>query len=323
MTFQTKNILITGGAGFIGANFVHYWQKHHPESLIVNVDLLTYAGSLDNLSGLPHPDRHIFVKGDICDQALIESLLDKHHIDTIVHFAAESHVDNSIKDPAIFVKTNVLGTHALLEAARKNNCRFHHISTDEVYGTLGPNDAPFTEATPYAPNSPYSASKAGSDHLVRAYYHTYGLPVTTSNCSNNFGPRQNPEKFIPTVIRSCIEWKNIPVYGNGSNIRDWLYVDDHCSAIDLILQKGKLGEVYNVGGNNEWANIDIVKLICDLFDELSPREKSYHSLISFVTDRPGHDWRYAIDPTKIVTELHWKITTHFREHLKNLIMPLH
>ncbi len=320
MSFTPKNLLVTGGAGFIGANFIHYWQKHYPDSLLVNLDLLTYAGSLDNLVGLSHPDRHIFVQGDICDQGLVEKLLQEHQIDTIVHFAAESHVDNSIKDPALFVKTNVLGTHALLEAARKAKCRFHHISTDEVYGTLGPNDPPFTEATQYAPNSPYSASKAGSDHLVRAYHHTYGLAVTTSNCSNNFGPLQHAEKFIPTIIRSCLAWQPIPVYGNGSNIRDWLYVEDHCAAIDLILQKGKLGEVYNVGGHNEWANIDIVKLICDLFDELKPREQSYHSLIRFVTDRPGHDWRYAIDPAKLVTELHWKVTMDFRAHLKRLIL---
>lgn len=317
-----KNILITGGAGFIGANFVHYWQKHYPDALIVNVDLLTYAGSLTNLEGLPYPDRHIFVKGDICDQALIEKLLEDYQIDTIVHFAAESHVDNSIKDPAIFVNTNVLGTHALLEAARKHKCRFHHISTDEVYGTLGPKDPPFTEETQYAPNSPYSASKAGSDHLVRAYHHTYGLEVTTSNCSNNFGPYQNPEKFIPTVIRSCLNWQKIPVYGNGTNIRDWLYVEDHCNAIDLILRKGKIGEVYNVGGNNEWANIEIVKLICDLFDELRPQKEPHHNLISFVTDRPGHDWRYAIDPSKIVNELSWQVTSHFKDHLKNLILDI-
>jgi dTDP-glucose 4,6-dehydratase len=208
----------------------------------------------------------------------------------------------------------------LLEAARKAKCRFHHISTDEVYGTLGPNDLPFTEATQYAPNSPYSASKAGSDHLVRAYHHTYGLAVTTSNCSNNFGPLQHAEKFIPTVIRSCLEWHPIPVYGNGSNIRDWLYVEDHCAAIDLILRQGKIGDVYNVGGHNEWANIDIVKLICDLFDELKPREQSYHSLIRFVTDRPGHDWRYAIDSTKLVKALHWSATMDFKAHLKRLVL---
>ena len=327
---QPKKLLVTGGAGFIGANFVHYWQKHYPADFIVNLDLLTYAGSLENLKDLPHPDKHVFVQGDIGDQALIETLLREHAIDTIVHFAAESHVDNSIKDPAIFIKTNVLGTHAMLEAARTvwlhenkwgtNQCRFHHISTDEVYGTLSPEDPPFTEKTQYAPNSPYSASKASSDHLVRAYLHTYDLPVTTSNCSNNFGPLQNSEKFIPTVIRSCLNENSIPVYGNGSNIRDWLYVADHCAAIDLILRKGKVGEVYNVGGHNEWANLDIVKLICDLFDTLRPLSKSHHSLIQFVTDRPGHDWRYAIDPAKIVNTLGWNTSQHFENHVKNLIL---
>ena len=328
--YQPKKLLVTGGAGFIGANFVHYWQKHYPTALIVNLDLLTYAGSLDNLKDLPHPDKHLFVKGDIGDQALIEKLLREHAIDTIVHFAAESHVDNSIKDPAIFIKTNVLGTHALLEAARTvwlhenkwdaNQCRFHHISTDEVYGTLSAEDPPFTEETQYAPNSPYSASKASSDHLVRAYLHTYGLPVTTSNCSNNFGPLQNSEKFIPTIIHACLNETSIPVYGNGDNIRDWLYVEDHCAAIDLILRKGKIGEVYNVGGHNEWANLDIVKLICDLFDTLRPLSQSHHTLIQFVTDRPGHDWRYAIDPAKIVNTLGWHTSQHFENHLQDLIL---
>ncbi len=315
-----EKILVTGGAGFIGANFIHYWQKHHPHALIVNVDALTYAGSLNNLRHLPHPEQHVFVQGDICNQHLIEHLLNEHDIDTIVHFAAESHVDNSIKDPALFVKTNVMGTHALLEAARKFACRFHHISTDEVYGTLGPHDPPFSETTPYAPNSPYSASKAGSDHLVRAYHHTYGLAVTTSNCSNNFGPLQHAEKFIPTVIRSCLKREPIPVYGNGSNIRDWLFVEDHCAAIDLILQKGRQGAVYNVGGHNEWTNLAIVRLICDLFDELKPVTTSYHSLISFVTDRPGHDWRYAIDSSLIQKELGWQPSRGFEVHLKNMIM---
>jgi dTDP-glucose 4,6-dehydratase len=331
-SFKPSKLLVTGGAGFIGASFIHYWQKHYPESLIVNLDVLTYAGSLDHLSNLPHPKKHIFVKGDIGDQPLVEKLLRDHDIDTIVHFAAESHVDNSIKDPAIFIKTNVLGTHSMLEAARKvwleekewneAQCRFHHISTDEVYGSLGMNDSPFTEETQYAPNSPYSASKAGSDHLVRAYYHTYRLPVTTSNCSNNFGPLQHPEKFIPTVIRSCMDWELIPVYGNGSNIRDWLYVEDHCSAIDLILKKGKIGEVYNIGGGNEWANIDIAKLICDLFDELKPHGKTYRSLINFVKDRPGHDWRYAINPHKIKVQLGWQSSTNFETHLKKLIQQV-
>lgn len=327
--FNPKKILVTGGAGFIGANFIHYWQKHYPEAFIVNLDLLTYAGSLAHAQGLPYPERHLFVQGDIGDHALIEKLLWDYEIETIVHFAAESHVDNSIKNPGIFVRTNVVGTHTLLEAARKiwleknqwglRQCRFHHISTDEVYGSLGSEDPPFTEETRYAPNSPYSASKAASDHLVRAYHHTYGLPVTTSNCSNNFGLYQNAEKFIPTVIRACLAWKKIPVYGNGSNIRDWLYAEDHCVAIDLILRGGRAGEVYNVGGHNEWSNLNVVKLICDVFDTLKPREQSYHTLVSFVNDRAGHDWRYAINPEKIMQELGWKITLQFEQHLRNLI----
>ncbi len=319
MIFTPKNILVTGGAGFIGANFIHYWQTHYPHALIVNLDLLTYAGALQNLEHLPHPTQHIFVQGDILNQTLLEQLLKQYAIDTIVHFAAESHVDNSIKDPAIFVKTNVLGTQILLEAARKAQCRFHHISTDEVYGSLGPHAPPFTETTQYAPNSPYSASKAGSDHLVRAYHHTFGLAVTTSNCSNNFGPFQHQEKFIPTVIRSCLQNQSIPVYGDGSNIRDWLYVTDHCKAIDLILHKGKIGEVYNVGGNNEWSNLDIVKLICKLFDQLNPQKTSHHALIRFVQDRPGHDWRYAINAQKIVHHLGWRPTLQFANHLSSLI----
>lgn len=321
MTFTStpKNILVTGGAGFIGANFIHYWQAHHPHTFIVNLDLLTYAGSLQNLEHLPQPKQHVFVQGDIGDASLLEKLLKQYRIDTIVHFAAESHVDNSIKDPAIFVKTNILGTQVLLEAARKVKCRFHHISTDEVYGTLGPNDLPFTEETKYAPNSPYSASKAGSDHLVRAYHHTYGLAVTISNCSNNFGPFQHQEKFIPTVIRSCLQNQPIPVYGDGSNIRDWLYVEDHCKAIDLILHQGKLGEVYNVGGKNEWSNLNIVKRVCDLFDELRPQSTSHHALIRFVQDRPGHDWRYAINSDKIVKALGWSSSQNFELHLKHLI----
>lgn len=319
MTFTPKNILVTGGAGFIGTNFIHYWQTHYPHALIVNLDLLTYAGALQNLEHLPYPKQHIFVQGDIVNQTLVEKLLKQYAIDTIVHFAAESHVDNSIKNPAIFVKTNVLGTQILLEAARKAQCRFHHISTDEVYGSLGPHAPPFTEATQYAPNSPYSASKAGSDHLVRAYHHTFGLAVTISNCSNNFGPFQHQEKFIPTVIRSCLQHQSIPVYGDGSNIRDWLYVTDHCKAIDLILHKGKIGEVYNVGGNNEWSNLDIVKLICKLFDQFNPQKTSHHSLIRFVQDRPGHDWRYAINAQKIIHHLGWRPTLQFSNHLSSLI----
>ncbi|RMG91932.1 MAG: dTDP-glucose 4,6-dehydratase, partial [Zetaproteobacteria bacterium] len=252
----------------------------------------------------------------ICDRALVEELLRQHEVDTIVHFAAESHVDNSIAGPEVFVRTNVLGTYTLLDAARRvwldergwdaDRCRFHHISTDEVYGTLGPEDPKFTEETPYAPNSPYSATKAGSDHLVRAWHHTYGLPVTTTNCSNNYGPFQHAEKFIPTILRSCIERKPIPVYGDGSNIRDWLYVEDHCRGIDVVVRRGRLGETYNIGGCNEWSNIDIARLICRLMDERIPGGAPHERLISFVTDRPGHDWRYAIDASRMASELGWK-----------------
>jgi len=335
MVFNPKNILVTGAAGFIGCNFVRYMLEKHADVSIVSFDLLTYAGSLDNLEGLPDESRHIFVQGDICDRALIDGLLRKYEIDTIVHFAAESHVDNSIAGPEIFVETNVLGTFTLLEAARlywlkemswgDEQCRFHHISTDEVYGTLEKADPAFTEKTAYAPNSPYSASKAGSDHLVRSWFHTYGLPVTTTNCSNNYGPYQHGEKFIPTVIRSCMEQKSIPVYGDGSNIRDWLYVEDHCSGIETVVCQGRLGEVYNIGGNNEWANIDICRLICQMMDEMHPLPShassgkwqsqrassgehlaSYADLITFVKDRPGHDWRYAIDASKMAEELDWK-----------------
>lgn len=314
--FCPKVMLVTGGAGFIGCNFVRYILEKHADLQIVSLDLLTYAGSLDNLKNLSDESRHTFVQGDICDRSLIDRLLREYEFDTIMHFAAESHVDNSIASPEIFVKTNVLGTFTLLEAARqywlqemswgKEECRFHHISTDEVYGTLEKTDPAFTEQTPYAPNSPYSASKAGSDHLVRSYFHTYGLPVTTTNCSNNYGPYQHGEKFIPTVIRKCMEQKPIPVYGDGSNIRDWLYVEDHCSGIETVIRQGQLGEVYNIGGNNEWANIDICRLICRLVDERYPGVAPCESLISFVTDRPGHDWRYAIDASKMDERLNWK-----------------
>ncbi|MDH5218655.1 MAG: dTDP-glucose 4,6-dehydratase, partial [Gammaproteobacteria bacterium] len=262
MNFKPKNILVTGGAGFIGSNHVRWLLNNDSDAKVVNLDAMTYAGSMENLHDLP-TGRHIFVKGDICDRSLIDKLLREHEIDTFIHFAAESHVDRSISGPAAFVQTNVVGTFTLLEAARmywleekkwsSDQCRFHHISTDEVYGTLEANDPAFTETNPYYPNSPYSASKAGSDHLVRAYFHTYGLSVTTSNCSNNYGPYQHPEKFIPTVIRSCLAEKNIPVYGDGTNIRDWLYVEDHCSAVDRIIRQGQLGEVYNIGGCNEWT----------------------------------------------------------------------
>jgi dTDP-glucose 4,6-dehydratase len=313
--YQPKNILITGGLGFIGSNFVHYVLQQDANVRVINLDAVTYAGDLENVNDLPDFERHHFVKGDITDANLIHKILREYQIDTIIHFAAESHVDRSITGPSAFVHSNVVGTFTLLEAARQywlvekgfdhSQCRFHHISTDEVYGTLGPNDPAFSEQTAYAPNSPYSASKASSDHFARAYFHTYQLPVTISNCSNNYGPRQNPEKLIPTIIRSALAGQPIPVYGDGSNIRDWLYVDDHCDAIWQIVQRGHLGEAYNIGGNNEWNNLDIVRHICGLLDELSPADQPYESLIQFVTDRPGHDWRYAIDAQKIQQELAW------------------
>ncbi|NMQ17918.1 dTDP-glucose 4,6-dehydratase [Candidatus Competibacter phosphatis] len=315
MEHHPRNVLVTGGAGFIGCNFVRHLLATEPDARIVTLDLLTYAGSLDNLRELPDPARHTFVQGDICDRPLVDRLLREHAIDTIAHFAAESHVDRSITGPAAFVQTNLVGTFTLLEAARgawleggktAEHCRFHHISTDEVYGTLKHGDPPFSETTPYAPNSPYSASKAGSDHLVRAYFHTYGLPVVTTNCSNNYGPYQHGEKFIPTVIRSCLLQRPIPVYGDGSNIRDWLYVEDHCRGIDAAIRRGKLGETYNIGGDNEWANINIAKLICALLDQRRPAHAPHERLITFVADRPGHDWRYAIDPRKMSEELSWR-----------------
>ncbi len=327
--YTPKTILVTGGAGFIGCNYVRYMLATDDQVKIVNLDMLTYAGSLDNLKDLPDASRHLFVEGDICDRELIDKLLREHNIDTIVHFAAESHVDNSISGPEIFVKTNVMGTFTLLESARQywqgekgwnqTQCRFHHISTDEVYGTLDANGPAFSETTPYAPNSPYSASKAGSDHLVRAYFHTYGLPVTTTNCSNNYGPYQHSEKFIPTVIRKCLEQEAIPVYGDGSNIRDWLYVTDHCSGIDAVVRSGELGEVYNIGGINEWANIDICKLICQSMDEHKPEHAPHEDLITFVEDRAGHDWRYAIDATKMSNTLGWKPSETFEAGIRKAV----
>ncbi|ETN92857.1 dTDP-glucose 4,6-dehydratase [Gammaproteobacteria bacterium MOLA455] len=313
--YKPKNILVTGGAGFIGCNYVRYMLANDREIEIVNLDKLTYAGSLENLTDLADKSRHHFIEGDICDRALVNQLLQQHNIDTIVHFAAESHVDRSLTGPAEFITSNIIGTFTLLEAAREfwlqvkglnqSQCRFHHISTDEVYGTLGASDQPFAESRAYQPNSPYSASKASSDHLVRAWHHSYGLPVTTSNCSNNYGPYQNAEKFIPTVIAACQQRTSIPVYGDGSNIRDWLYVEDHCSGIDTVVRSGQIGETYNIGGNNEWANIEICRKICDLMDQRAMTAGPAQQLIEFVSDRPGHDWRYAVDSTKISNELNW------------------
>jgi len=327
--YQPRSLLVTGGAGFIGANYVRYMLETYPDVRIVNLDKLTYAGTLDNLGGLPGADRYEFVHGDICDRGLLDRLLSEHDVDTIVHFAAESHVDNSIAGPAVFIETNVIGTFTLLEAARSfwslgdgidpRGVRFHHISTDEVYGTLRRGDPGFTEQTPYAPNSPYSASKAGSDHLVRAWFHTYDLPVTTTNCSNNYGPRQHGEKFIPTVIRSCVEGRPIPVYGDGSNIRDWLYVEDHCAGIDQVIRRGALGETYNIGGLNEWANIDICRLICDMLDEHLPQSAPHSNLISFVKDRAGHDWRYAIDARRMSDELGWQPRETFETGIRKMV----
>lgn len=322
-------ILVTGGAGFIGANFVLDWLEQNDEP-VVNLDKLTYAGNLENLATLQGDARHVFVHGDICDRALVDRLLAQHRPRAIVHFAAESHVDRSIHGPAEFVRTNVEGTFTLLEAARyywntldgqdKANFRFHHVSTDEVYGSLKPNDPPFAETNSYEPNSPYSASKAASDHLVRAWHHTYGLPVTTSNCSNNYGPYHFPEKLIPLMIANALAGKPLPVYGDGQQIRDWLYVKDHCSAIRRILEAGKVGEIYNVGGWNEKPNIDIVQTIVRLLDELKPDPAgSYARLITYVTDRPGHDRRYAIDARKIEHELGWRPAETFDTGIRKTV----
>jgi dTDP-glucose 4,6-dehydratase len=322
-------ILVTGGAGFIGSNFVLDWLAESDEP-IVNLDKLTYAGNLENLISLKNDARHIFVQGDICDFELVASLLKQYQPRAIIHFAAESHVDRSILDSSEFMKTNIDGTFTLLEAARqywnlldsdkKTAFRFHHVSTDEVYGSLQPNDPPFTETNLYQPNSPYSASKAASDHLVRAWHHTYGLPVTTSNCSNNYGSYHFPEKLIPLIITNALAGKPLPIYGDGQQIRDWLYVKDHCSAICRILEVGQVGEVYNVGGWNEKLNIDIVNIITTLLDELKPDSQgSYSRLITYVTDRPGHDRRYAIDARKIERELGWKPGETFETGIRKTV----
>ncbi len=322
-------ILVTGGAGFIGGNFVLDWLRCNDES-VINLDALTYAGNLESLASIKDDPRHIFVHGDICDRALVDRLLAEHKPRAIVHFAAESHVDRSIHGPGDFVRTNVEGTFTLLEAARaywttlegaaKEAFRFHHVSTDEVYGSLGPNDPAFTETDTYEPNSPYSASKAASDHLVRAWHHTYGLPVTTSNCSNNYGPYHFPEKLIPLMITNALAGKPLPVYGDGQQIRDWLYVTDHCSAIRTILEKGQVGEVYNVGGWNEKPNIEIVHVLCTLLDELKPDAAgSYSRLITYVTDRPGHDRRYAIDARKIERDLGWRPAETFETGIRKTV----
>ena len=352
-----KNILVTGCAGFIGSNFVPYFLQKYPEHQIVNLDLLTYAGSLENLKEVENHPRYRFIKGDICNRELVEQIFNEYDIQGVIHFAAESHVDNSIRNPGIFIETNVNGTFTLLDVAYKHWMdgpfkykerytpkpktqnpkpdktlpRFHHISTDEVYGTLGETGL-FTEETPYAPNSPYSASKAASDMIVRSYHHTYGMDTVITNCSNNYGPKQHDEKLIPTIIRNAIQGKPIPIYGDGKNIRDWLYVLDHCKGIDLAFHKGRAGETYNIGGRNERDNLYIANKICEILDELYPIEKNdriipktqnpkpktqhptpktYKNLITFVQDRPGHDRRYAINASKIETELGWKADENF------------
>ncbi|MGE5338440.1 MAG: dTDP-glucose 4,6-dehydratase [Gemmatimonadota bacterium] len=321
-------IFVTGGAGFIGSNFVLRWLARVDEPVLV-IDKLTYAGNLDNLAELQGDARFGFERVDICDRARIEALLAQHRPRAVVHFAAESHVDRSIHGPGEFVRTNVNGTFELLEAVRaywtglgapaQSDFRFLHVSTDEVYGSLGENDPPFSETTPYAPNSPYSASKAASDHLVRAYHHTYGLPTLTGNCSNNYGPFQFPEKLIPLMISNALEGRGLPVYGDGRNVRDWLFVTDHCDALMRILQAGRPGETYNIGGKNEVKNIDVVQTVCAILDELRPRERPYAQQITFVTDRPGHDRRYAIDPGKIERELGWTPAETFETGLRRTV----
>jgi len=318
-------ILVTGGAGFIGSNFVIDWLNQSDET-IINLDKLTYAGNLENLSSLANDRRHVFVKGDIVDQTLVTHLLQEHKPRALVHFAAESHVDRSIENPDTFITTNIMGTHNLLACslAYANNdkeFRFLHVSTDEVYGSLGPDDPAFTELHPYQPNSPYSASKAASDHLVRAYFHTYGLPVLTSNCSNNYGPRQFPEKLIPLMIKNAISEKALPIYGDGANIRDWLYVGDHCAAIRCILEKGRPGETYNIGGKTEKNNKELVASVCETLDQLRPKSNgcSYKEMITFVQDRKGHDFRYAINPQKIECELNWLPAHDFEQGLKKTV----
>ncbi|MFC1837596.1 dTDP-glucose 4,6-dehydratase [Thermodesulfobacteriota bacterium] len=363
------SLLITGGAGFIGANFVHYWVKNYPEDRVVVLDALTYAGSITNLDNVKDHPEYSFVHGDIRDYDLAVKLLQDEGIDTIVHFAAESHVDRSIHGPDAFVDTNIIGTHTLLKAAKavwldeeseklgvkskkgktvsipdsslldphslletpnsssphSKKYRFHHISTDEVYGSLGPDDPAFSESKAYAPNSPYAASKAGSDFLVRAYYKTYGLPMTISNCSNNYGPFQHPEKLIPLLVLNCLAQKPLPIYGDGLNIRDWLYVEDHCRGIDLILKNGRLGETYNIGGNCEKTNLEVVNIVCNILNELKPLSSNsspltpYSSLLTLIKDRPGHDRRYAIDASKISSELSYTPNESFESGMKKTV----
>lgn len=326
-----KNVLVTGGAGFIGSNFIRFLLENEKDVQVVNLDALTYAGSLENLNDLPDANRHHFVQGDICNGALVNELMHRYLIDTIVHFAAETHVDRSILGPGQFVQTNIIGTYTLLEAARQawltekllpvESVRFHHVSTDEVFGTLEPGDPPFSESTPYSPRSPYAASKASSDHLVRAYHHTYGLPVSITNCTNNYGPNQFPEKLIPLMVLNARDGKPLPVYGDGMQVRDWLYVGDHCEAIHRVITRGRVGETYAVGGDNQPPNIEIVKTICEIMDELQPDAAvmPHAALIKYVADRPGHDRRYDMNIEKIQHELGWQPCQSLRSGLLNTV----
>jgi len=330
------NLLITGGAGFIGSNFVEFLMQRHPEVRIINLDKLTYAGSIENLKNVKEHPRHLFIEGDIYDRPLLESMFEEYQIDGVIHFAAESHVDNSIKDPMSFINTNIVGTANLLDVAKNHwmndsgcykpeyaQARFHHISTDEVYGTLG-SEGYFTEDLPYAPSSPYSASKASSDMLVRSYHYTYGMNVVTTNCSNNYGPHQHDEKLIPTIIRKALAMQPIPIYGDGENIRDWLYVIDHCRAIEKVFFEGQSGETYLIGGHCEKTNLEIVEVICNILDEERPVESnptySYKELVTFVEDRPGHDFRYAIDDSKLRNELSFSNDYSFKRGIRETVL---
>lgn len=332
MNSNLKNLLVTGGAGFIGSNFIPYFLENYKDYNIVNLDLLTYAGNLDNLNEVKDNAKYTFIQGDICDRKLLEALFEEYQISGVIHFAAESHVDNSIKNPGVFVETNVKGTFNLLDVAYKcwmenpfqykngfRNARFHHISTDEVYGSLGETGY-FTEETPYAPNSPYSASKAGSDMIVRSYHHTYGMNTVITNCSNNFGPKQHKEKLIPTIIRKAVGGENIPIYGNGTNVRDWLYVQDHIKGIAKVYFEAAAGQTYNLGGNNEYRNIELAKIVCKLLDEMQPKASgSYKDQITYVTDRAGHDKRYAVDSSKIKNDLGWLAEDEFISNLRKTL----
>ena len=328
---KTKSFLITGGAGFIGSNFITYFLSKYENIEIVNIDKLTYAGKLFNLKEVKNNKNYTFIKGDICDRLLIEQLFKEYDFNGVIHFAAESHVDNSIKNPSAFIDTNITGTYNLLDIAKNHwmdspqktkenhiNSRFLHISTDEVYGSLG-TEGLFTEQTPYAPNSPYSASKASSDFIVRSYYHTFGMNVVTTNCSNNYGPKQHDEKLIPTIIRKALKGEDIPIYGDGKNIRDWLYVKDHCIGIDVVFNNGISGETYNIGGKNERDNLYIANTICNILDKIVPKNTSYKNQITYVKDRPGHDYRYAIDASKIENNLQWKAKENFETGIKKTI----